>query len=765
MKPPNGKSFLVGLSWLLIAPQLAGALNPPACSAAVRFDLNSMAPIAPGLQGKLILRPAKADREVLTLKARVGAPVTAELPCSSQWEATADFPDVWGPRVKVTAGSAGTTVASSIALWPLGKIAGSTKVLEKDQHQPKMLSVTTLAARTTAQREVPKGFLECPIDTQGKWLCPPVPAATFDFVLSAEGFIPQYRWGLKVVAGKTADLGTVELKRGASVAGWVEVEQGPIDPACRARLTPLMGAGAGAKIADKVRSTTTEVPVRKDGFFQFVGVAPGNYSLEASQPGFAVARISPVQVSPRTETFVRQPVTLKRPLQMELAIAPALDWLGHPWKVLVFRDAYASSGFDADAIFNGASNEQGLVAIRGQAPGRFRVSVADSLNNQLFSQELEITGPEDAHHTIDLNLLTIRGTVELGKEPLAATLWFGGRYGSTAIKMESDRDGKFHGILPRAGWWRIEISATDPKFETRAKTKVEADSLARARVDISLPATRVYGKVVDERGMPAPSSTVGLSTDDNSMESSSDDTGTFEFRGLSPGMAYAAASRSSAQGDSTSDRLSLLIRDGEDVGPLELRLHKNKKISGTVQSARGPVPGAGIYVLPLLPTVMFGDSVRADLDGGFTAQVPAATVTADVIVSAPGFALKAFPASVGEAAQSLTVGEGGGNLELLFPEKPKDAEKDEVSLWIFQDGLPLPPNVLYQWARGQGYTIAAQGKKLVFPALASGEYRVCLAAQALLVPWQASGFAAPLAKCVSGELPTGGTLKLDLSQP
>jgi hypothetical protein len=163
---------------------------------------------------------------------------------------------------------------------------------------------------------------------------------------------------------------------------------------------------------------------------------------------------------------------------------------------------------------------------------------------------------------------------------------------------------------------------------------------------------------------------------------------------------------------------------------------------------------------------MFGDSVRTDLDGSFTAQVPATTEIADVIVSPPGYALKAFPVVVEEAAPSLTVGEAGGDLEVLFPEKPKDAEKDEISLWIFQDGLPLPPNVLYQWARGHGKdTIAAQGKKLAVPALAPGEYRVCLAAQAVLVPWQASGFAAPLAKCASGQLPAGGALQLDLSQP
>lgn len=117
-------------------------------------------------------------------------------------------------------GASGTTVLNPIGLWPLGRIAGSVKVTEKGERLPKKLVVTTLPPRPPAPKDAPQGALDCPVDDKGKWQCPPLPGTTFDLVLSAEGFIPQYRWETKVLAGKTTDLGAVKLERGASVAGW-----------------------------------------------------------------------------------------------------------------------------------------------------------------------------------------------------------------------------------------------------------------------------------------------------------------------------------------------------------------------------------------------------------------------------------------------------------------------------------------------------------------------------------------------------------------
>ncbi|HEX4863899.1 MAG TPA: carboxypeptidase-like regulatory domain-containing protein, partial [Acidimicrobiales bacterium] len=527
------------LGALLLPTAAAGEAAESACVSVARFELEPQASLPDGLRGKVILHAKDATSEPLTLSARLGVPVTAELPCASQWEATPDFPNVWGPRRTVVAGTTGAPVVSRLALWPLGKITGLIKLADKGEPRPQKLTVTTLAPRSPARRDTPKGSLDCPVDPTGRWNCPPLPAATFDLVVSAAGFIPQYRWDFTVRSDKTGDLGTLVLKKGASVAGWVEVEGGAIGPDCRASLEPLVGPGSGGRIAEKVRRTTLEATVRKDGFFQIAGVAPGAYSLEVRQVGFAPASVNPISVSPRSETFLRQPITLTRPIDVELAISPPLDWLGRPWKMILFRASGDATGSFDQTIYAGSADEQGKLKVARQTPGTFHALVSDSLDNQLASQIFQITGPEDSSRVIDIKIVTLRGTVKLGKEPLAAELWFGGRRGSTSIKLDADRDGKFQGILPRDGWWVVDISSASPKFEARTRVKVESEGQDRVRADIDLPATRVFGKVVDDQRHPVPDAIVSLTTDQGLMHKEADETGSFDFRGLPEGFAEA----------------------------------------------------------------------------------------------------------------------------------------------------------------------------------------------------------------------------------
>jgi hypothetical protein len=154
--------------------------------------------------------------------------------------------------------------------------------------------------------------------------------------------------------------------------------------------------------------------------------------------------------------------------------------------------------------------------------------------------------------------------------------------------------------------------------------------------------------------------------------------------------------------------------------------------------------------------------VRTDVDGTFTAKVPAVAGNAAVIVSPPGHALKAFSVPVNGTPQSLTVSREGGELAILVPEMSEEIEKESVTLLVFQNGLPLPTPILSRWALGHGRDLSVPGKMKV-PDLAPGEYRACLAAHSVLAPWQASGWTAPLARCTSGQLTAGGTLQLDLS--
>ena len=768
-RPAGAAAALLLFLLPLLLPARLQAVEP-ACASAVRFEVTPEASLPSGLKGRLVLRPGQGGGEPLRVEAQVGTAITQPLPCGSKWEVTAEFADAWAPRAAVVAGGAGGTVTSRIGLWPLGRITGTVKLAGSTGHLPKVLSVATLAPRSQARRDTPQGLLDCPVAADGRWRCPPLPATTFDLSLSAEGFIPQYRWDLQVAAGKSTDLGAVELKPGASVAGYVEVEGGTIDPGCRVRLLPLTGPGSGAKTLEKVRRTATEARVRKDGFFQLAGIGAGQYSLAAEQQGFTSNSISPLKVEPRSRIFLRQTLTLQRPLQVELSLSPPLDWLDHPWRIQVFRSSGESARLD-ETVFDGVAGEQGTVTLPRQKPGRFDVHVFDSLGNRLATRTLEVTGPADSQQTIPLKFLTAHGRLRYGREPIAATLWFGGRYGSSSIKMESDAEGRFHGVLPSDGGWTVEIAAAEPKLESRVKVKVTRDDQDRLQVDIDLPATRVFGKAVDEEGHPLPKAVFSVSTDNVNLASTADDTGSFDVRGLSEGMAYAGATFSSADGDWSSDRIPLFLHDGEDVGPLAVRLRKHVKLSGQVRSVRGPVAGAGISAVALRPVVQFADSVRTEPDGTFTAQVPAAAEAIDVVVSSPGYGLKAFPVAVGGAPPPpLVVDEESGSLEIVFPPPAADSQLKATSLWVFQNSLPLLPDTLHQWALGHGQEPARErgsgkGPTWTLPELAPGDYRVCLVDQSLLVSWELSGWTSPAVACSAGQLTAGGSLQLDLTRP
>jgi hypothetical protein len=716
------------------------------------------------LQGTLELRPAGGKGDSIKLPARLGAPVTANLPCNTRWEVTPELPNSWGPRTTIDAPADGSTRVI-LKVWPLGRIAGRVKLLEKGDKLPKLVSIVTLPPRTPAQRDVPKGALDCPVGPDGRWQCPPLPASTFDVVIAAEGYVPQYRWGLQVVAGKTADAGTVELKRGASVAAWVEVDGGPITESCTARLVPRVNPGTGAAISEKISRTAAEAHVRKDGFLQFVGVRPGTYRLEVQQPGFAAVAVEPVDVTARKESFLRDPITLKRPISLEVAVAPPADWLGQPWKVLVFKMPGGRTSFDQKTVFQGAADLQGVVTVADQSPGRYRAVVSDSLGNRFSVTTFRVTGPEDARQSITVDALFVRGTLRLGQDPLSATLWFGGRFGSSAVRMEADDQGKFQGVLPRGGSWAIDVDAIQPKFQTRARVEVESGDKGTSQLEIVLPANRLYGAVLADDGLPAAGALVSVSTADVDLAVTADELGRFDVRGLQPGIILAAASLSTGPGSGMSDRLTVFVTADQEVGPVEIHLKKARKLAASVWSVRGPVAGASVDVLPLTPGAYGGDAQRTDLDGTFTAEVPPAASAAAVVVSPPGYALTAFAVNPADAPRQLVVQSASGALELGLPERPEGAAAGDFSLWVFQQGLPIPLGALHRWLIAHGGEPPTTGRQLSFPELAPGTYRACIASRAVLAEWRDSGWTAPLASCASGQLAAGGKLRLDIPAP
>lgn len=701
------------------------------------------------VQGAVVLRPVEG--EPVRLPVSSAGPLSTRLPAGSTWEVAADLPGFWGPRKTLTVGRQDQETRLVLDLWPMGTVSGVLKVQGKGLALPKQVLIKTLASPAFAKRlPAPKGAMDCPVDDKGAWSCS-LPAATFDLVVSAEGFIPHYRWGVEIPAGRPLPLGTLALERGASVAGWVAVEGGAIEPGrCVVRLAPLASGGADPKAALDIERGAVERSVGKDGFFQLAGLPPGTYALEVRQPGHAPARVAPLRVQPLAETFLEKPLVLAPLLELSVEISPALDWLGRPWRGQVTR-LETGSGNPHPIVFEGAAAEDGRLEVPGQSPGRFRIQVLDSLGNRLAIREVAVEGPASAPERIEVSVITLEGTVRLGQEPLRARLWFGGRSGAVSVAMESDDEGRFHGVLPSEGDWRVDVEAAEPRLRTRARLDVSAGRSGKATADIALPDTRVFGTVVDERGRPVPRAEVVVLGERVEVAEEADAVGGFEVRGLPEGTAWLAA----GQGTRSSGRTFVSLAEGRAAGPIRLRIEPVKRLAGTVASPLGPVAGARVDVIASVPAEG-GGSARTDPRGGFEVELPEKTRRVVAVVSAPGFALRAFEAAAGPPL-SLAVSEDAGEIEIRLQGDAAELLRQDLRVALFQNGLQIPPYVYSQWAHEQGQPRGAQSLRI--PNVAPGEYRICLVPMRL--PLEGDPAAAG-AECASGLLFRGGTLALEL---
>jgi len=550
-------------------------------AAPVLFDVAwSEPPKGGAVPVKVVLRLEEAGAgrgapRVVEREVEAPGRASVALPAGSAWRLEARGKDVWSPPLPLSAEALQRGSPVAVAIFPAGVVRG--RFAGPARERPPALGdvdvrLTASPSPSKAQR-IPETAVRCPV-AAGELRCP-LPAGRLDLRLKATGFVPVYRWGVEVEHGASRDIGTLALKRGSSLVGRVQAEGGTaMGSACTVRLAPqrtgdLPQHASEADVATerRLRDLTQETHPNDRGFFAFEDLAPGLYAVTASAPGLAAVQVFPVEVREGLEAEIRDPLTLSRPLAFEVVLDPPVDPYGQPWRLaLASIDA---SPAESASTHRGVAASDGRWLEKGVTSGRYRLQVLGEGETRWASQDVEVRDGQPPLF-LALPVVEVRGTVTRGSDPLAATLWFGGRHGQRRIRFDSDDKGRFEGLLPSEGTWPVEVVTED---EPEARVGIAPVEVKRppgkrfASLALHVPNTLLHGEVVDEAGRPLPDAQVSIQQGGQTRSAATSDyDGKFTLRGLAPG----ALAVEAVQGDRTSGWVNAEVEEERESPRLRL---------------------------------------------------------------------------------------------------------------------------------------------------------------------------------------------------
>jgi hypothetical protein len=567
------------------------------------------------------------------------------------WEVTIESPALWSQPVVVT-----QSEAARIDLWPIGFVHGTFKGQRKRTAIDALRVLFTAVDRANAETaDFPvSGETRCAVDGTA-WRCP-VPAGRYDLRLVARGYAAEFRWDQLIPAGKDSSLGTMVMRPGASLSGFVNLGRD-----VQAEMTSVVVTAkprAGATLPQRSYSS----PVTRRGFFQIAGLPAGEYSVSAGS-GKLRSSDRTVTILEERSAELRAPLIVDLPRKLTVRVtgpreAPPL------WHIRLY------SVMPGPRLENAAA---GLTDAEGKwtaqlPPGEYLLQVGRSETSKWRSADITV-GEADVDFDVQMPGRLVSGTVTLGSVPLAdAQLIFGGEQGSEQETLVTDGEGKFTGVLPEPrdeSDWTITIASDQPRVKRTVHQQPKENDGGSLEFVIDLPRTAVTGRVVNEDGSGEGNAIVTLRSPDGSVfeQVGTDDDGAFVLFGFEPGtyrVRADAARRSTAivNVDATQDV----------TAPVQLVLRDEVAVRGRVQSRTTSGVEANLTALQRGVRSDFVPIASSDARGMFELWLPPGTRVFDLLVQAPGFAASAGRiAVVDDKFLTITVDQNGGSLSLEFP--------------------------------------------------------------------------------------------------
>lgn len=663
---------------------------------------------------------------------RLDQPGPVELP-SGSWSLDVESPDWWHARQYVIVGSAALTLTAP--LWRAAAVSGTATL--RDGSAPG--EVTIRFSSDSGDSAGLRGETSCPV-VEKRFRCQ-VAAGLLDLHMRSRGCVAHYAWGKGVPPGGTLDVGTLEFERGASITGTVSLGRGVATPTEKLRVKALPNGltPQSSKLTQFIAAPTSK------GFFHLDGVPPGEYVVTAEGPNRLASQRVVITVVGEAEVLLREPLLVDVPRTLSVDVLPLLDPEQKPWLVTLAREVQQRH---YEMVSERAVDSTGAWTAQVQ-PGHYNIQVSTSGGAKWESRDVDIDA--DTRVAIALTSHELRGSILLGKKPLAAKLIFGGEYGSQSLPTKSDEEGHFNVRLPNteAKSWDVTVDAVAPRV--KRTLRVDLPEKPDNEVEIHLRDTIVFGTVVDESGKPA-GADVGVNmTHEREViqEAAVARDGTFAFHGVDPG-AYSVQAEGFLL---ESDTVPVHVPEDGMTEELRLVVKPVRKIVGRVYSGMGPVAGARVQVAPADVPSLFAAFRDTDERGEFSTVVPWNCQRIDVYVMAPGFDYRAFRTTIHEGNMlNIPVDQRGGVLTARWP-------RGEAAM-LFHSGAMLWPDTL-AWVLGGRRQSSDKSEELMATPLDPGVYSLCVVPQTEVSTLR---FAPPPAndpRCTSAFLPPFGEIVIE----
>jgi hypothetical protein len=536
-----------------------------------------------------------------------------------------------------------------------------------------------------------------------------VPSGQLDLRLGSAGFVPLYFWESKVPPHGSVDLGTLRLDRGSSISGWCEGL--PARAQARVTVTPIRpGKTHDFREHEKSIRDTLLVPVSDRGFFQAVGLPPGEYTVEATAAALRSRRVR-VQVAAASESQLPDPLRLVGPAALAVSIAPPVDPAGQPWLVqLIAASGGAGQGQGERTGYTSSTGEWNA---SGLPSGRYLIGVEDSLGNRWAARTISMEG--DRTEAFLLSAVEVDGTLRCAGEPCGGAVAFSEDVSVRQVTMEAGPDGSFSGVLPEEGKWLVEVVRQSSRTIAGAFDVRLAAGESRARVTIDVGGGSLQGTVVDGSGQPIAGASVAIVTKGGPLvaRAQSVENGAFEVHDLTAGDYLASAQ--SAVG--TSGAVAATVGD-EPGGPLRLVIRPRTKARGVVTGPWGPVIGAAIIGLPRSPAGVGPlRTIRTHTagDGTFEVELPAGCAAADLLIVPPGLGGRLVVLPVSDEVVFLEVSPNKGTLRVQGRASWK---------FLVNGAASVPVSLVLGGSRAIGDAPGAASPQL---SLEPGRYGICTA--------------------------------------